>query len=123
MNTLGEQIRYHRELKGYSQADLAHELDISLNAYSRIERNITDVNYSRLLQIAKVLKITVVELLLTDKKGKMRLDQVEELKKSVIEKDKKIMALQNQIIALLGKENQLAGNKTVKKKASRKKKG
>jgi len=33
------------------------------------------------LQITKVLKITVVELLLTDKKGKTRLDEIEDLKK------------------------------------------
>jgi len=49
MKTLGEKIRYLRDIKGWSQADIAYKLDISLPAYSKIERNITDINYSRLV--------------------------------------------------------------------------
>lgn len=105
MNTIGEKIRHFRKLKGFSQDDLAHELDISLTAYSKIERNITDVNFSRLSQIAKVLNITLVDLLSADKKGKTRNEENENLKKVISEKNKEIILLQKKIIQLLGNKN------------------
>ena len=104
MKSIGEKIRHFRKLKGLSQDDLAHELDISLTAYSKIERNITDVNFSRLTQIAKVLDITLVELLSADKKGKSRSEENENFKKVISEKNKEIILLQKKIIQLLGKQ-------------------
>lgn len=104
MNTIGEKIRYFRELKGDSQEDMAHELDISLTAYSKIERNITDVNHSRLVQIAKVFGITVIELLSADKKTKSKNEEIDSLKKIISEKNKEIISLQKKVIELLNKK-------------------
>ena len=54
MNTLGKKIRLLRHQKGWSQEDVAKRLDISIPAFSKIETGITDVNLSRLNQIAKL---------------------------------------------------------------------
>ena len=79
---------------------MADKLKISLPAYSKIERNITDVNYSRLEQIAKTFGITVVDLLSVSSKPKPR----NEWEKIVADKDKEIMRLQKRIIELLEKK-------------------
>ena len=50
--TIGNHIRRIRELKEIKQDQVANVLGISLTAYGNIERNKTDINYSRLVQIA-----------------------------------------------------------------------
>lgn len=100
MKTLGEKIRYFRNIKGWTQDDAADKLDMSLPAYSKMERNITDITYSRLQQIAKVFGVTVSELVdFSEKKH-----DESELKKELIEKEKEINLLQKKIIALLEKK-------------------
>lgn len=61
--TIGDQIRYIRTLKGYSQDDMAYLLNISSTAYGDLEPGKTDVSHSRLEQIAKVLEISLLDLL------------------------------------------------------------
>jgi transcriptional regulator with XRE-family HTH domain len=102
MNTIGEKIRYFRELKRFTQEDLAHDLDISLTAYSKIERGITDVNISRLSQIAKALGVSLVELIAVEKKTKSLNEEIEALKRTISEKNKEIILLQKKVIQLLG---------------------
>lgn len=57
-----EKIHFLRQLKNWSQEDMANKLGISVNGYAKIERGETDVALSRLKQIAKVLGIELVEL-------------------------------------------------------------
>lgn len=49
-----EKISFIRQLKGWSQEEVAHKLEMSTNGYESIERGDTDVNLSRLKQIAEV---------------------------------------------------------------------
>ena len=100
MKTLGDKIRYFRNLKGWSQEDIADKLGISLPAYSKIERNITDVNYSRLCQLAKLFGISVIELLSISNKGAIQSDT----QKIIAEKEQEIIKLQRKIIELLEKK-------------------
>lgn len=60
---IGGKIKTLRSLKGYSQEKMAELLDISPTSYAKIERDETDVNISRLEQIAKILELSVLELL------------------------------------------------------------
>ena len=60
---LSDQIKFIRSSKGWTQEDVAEKLDISTHAYSKIERGETDVNFSRLQQIAKVMEIELPDLL------------------------------------------------------------
>jgi transcriptional regulator with XRE-family HTH domain len=99
MKTLGDKLKALRQGKGWSQEDIAHELNISLPAYSKIERGITDISLKRLTQIAKLFNLTAVGLLTygdknNDKSFKQLLD----------EKDKEIMKLQKRVIELLEKK-------------------
>lgn len=61
--TIGEKIKYLRTLKGYSQESMADTLGMSVTAYGNIERGDSDINYTRLEQIAKSFGMDVVSLL------------------------------------------------------------
>ena len=101
MKTLGKKIRLLRHQKGWSQEDVAKRLDISIPAFSKIETGITDINLSRLEQIAQLFEMSVVQLLtfndteqqekyvsdldIVTKKLQQRESEVIELQKKVIE--------------------------------------
>ena len=59
-----ENIRLERLRKGISQDKMANLLQISQNAYSKIESGKTTLTIIRLHQIAKVLEIPFEKLLL-----------------------------------------------------------
>lgn len=63
VNSVGNNIRTLRHQRGWSQEDVANRLGISIPAFSKIETGITDVNLSRLEQIANIYEINVVQLL------------------------------------------------------------
>lgn len=56
-------IRKVREAKNYTQEYLAYKLNISQNAYSKIELGYTKITVERLFQVAEVLEISAVVLL------------------------------------------------------------
>jgi len=58
-NKIGEKIRSIRNNKGLSQANVAHELNITPGAYAKIDRGETDAPTSRLLQIAQILEVHI----------------------------------------------------------------
>lgn len=60
--TIGEKIRFFRERKGFSQADMATLLNMSVQGYGNIERGETDLSYSRLELISKELDLTPEQL-------------------------------------------------------------
>jgi len=65
--TIGDKIKFIRELRGYKQDFIATQLGISQNGYGKIERGETDVPYSRLEQISEVLNISVEDLVSLNK--------------------------------------------------------
>jgi len=58
-----DKIRFMRMEKGWSQEIMAEKLDMAIATYSNIERGITDIQASRLEQIADVFNISLVDLL------------------------------------------------------------
>src|ERR1700761_7184725 len=56
-------IRKIREYRNYTQEYLAARLNISQNAYSKIELGYTKITVERLFQIADVLEYDVIDLL------------------------------------------------------------
>ena len=58
-----KKIKAMRVLKGWSQEDIAGRLGMAVNSYSKIERGETDVNLSRLAQIADIMEIDLSQLL------------------------------------------------------------
>jgi transcriptional regulator with XRE-family HTH domain len=63
---IGEKIRLCRLQRGYSQEFMAFSLNISQNAYSKIEREQTELTVKRLYEIAGLLKISAVDLLIPE---------------------------------------------------------
>lgn len=58
-----EKIKEIRKQKGYSHEYVAHELDISQVAYSKLEKNETKLSVERLYKLAEILEVNVGELL------------------------------------------------------------
>jgi transcriptional regulator with XRE-family HTH domain len=57
-----EKIKFLRLTKDWSQEEVAAKLDMSPNGYGSIERGETDVNLSRLKQIAQLFKVELSTL-------------------------------------------------------------
>ncbi len=60
---VSDKIRFMRRLKGWSQEEMAEKLEMSPNGYANIERGETDVQISRLEQIAKIFGMDLTELM------------------------------------------------------------
>jgi transcriptional regulator with XRE-family HTH domain len=69
MKNIGEKIRIQRLTKKYSQEYMAFMLDISQPAYSKIERNETELTIQRIFDIAEILEINPFTLLPKPKHG------------------------------------------------------
>lgn len=56
-----KRIREIREVRGFTQAEMARALGIALINYGKIERGITEVTVTRLSEIAKILKVREID--------------------------------------------------------------
>jgi transcriptional regulator with XRE-family HTH domain len=60
---IAEKIRMLRLSKNFSQQNMADELNLTVAAYSNIERGVSEINLTRLSDISRILGTTPVELL------------------------------------------------------------
>ncbi len=60
--TLGKKIRFIREMNDLKQERVANLLGMTQNGYGKIERDETDVPYSRLSSIAEIFGVSVADL-------------------------------------------------------------
>ncbi len=65
---VGTKIRKIRELKGLTQDYMANSLNLSQNAYSKIEREETGITVERLADMAKILGVEMDTILHFDEK-------------------------------------------------------
>ena len=63
---IGTKIKQLRELRNYTQAHMAHSLQMSLNGYGRLERDEVDMTLQRLERIAKLLGVDLLQILCFD---------------------------------------------------------
>lgn len=101
MNTIGQNIRTLRRQKGWSQEDIAMRLDISIAAFSKIETGVTDVNLSRIEQIAAAFEVSIIELLTLDEPNQhqAKLD-LEVINKKLLSRETEVIDLQKKVIEL-----------------------
>jgi len=59
-------IRKIREFRNYTQDYLAVKLHISQNAYSKIELGYSSITLTRLIHIAEILGVDLVDIINTD---------------------------------------------------------
>lgn len=102
MKTLGKKIRLLRHQKGWSQEEVARRLEISIPAFSKIETGITDINVSRLEQVAKLFDMNVVQLLTYNEEEGLPVysSQLENLNQKLVERDQEVIELQKKVIEL-----------------------
>lgn len=102
MKSLGKKIRLLRHQKGWSQEDVAKRLDISIPAFSKIETSITDINLSRLEQIANLFEMSVVQLLtFSDSEQDQKfVSELEVMNQKLMDRETEVISLQKKVIEL-----------------------
>lgn len=66
IKAIAANVRAKREKRNYTQEYLAYKLNISQNAYSKIELGYTKITLERLFQIAEILEFDVAVFLNTE---------------------------------------------------------
>jgi transcriptional regulator with XRE-family HTH domain len=66
---IGSKIKHLRELRNLTQSYVAEQLSLSLSGYSKIESGQTDVSFSKIQQIAEILKTDLSTILNFDPKN------------------------------------------------------
>jgi transcriptional regulator with XRE-family HTH domain len=108
--SVNEKIRLIRESKGLTQEDVAKKLDISVNSYGDIERGNTNLKLNRLEQIAKILEISLPELIDTSDKGILNINFKNKQRdvyfgsSSELEKQQLIIELKDKELAMQARE-------------------
>jgi|SRR3569833_639648 len=102
MNTaVGGNIRKLREENNWSQQVIADHLSISIPAYSKIETGVTDVNLSRLEQIAHFFNTDIASLFSDGNTDAPPVStHYTRLEKDLEDAEKEIIQLQRKVILL-----------------------
>jgi len=99
--SVGKNIRALRHQHGWSQEDVANRLGISIPAFSKIETGVTDVNLSRLEQIADIYEIEVVQILAFESEEvEQQPSNLSLLQKKLTDRESEIVNLQRKVILL-----------------------
>jgi transcriptional regulator with XRE-family HTH domain len=99
--SVGKNIRTLRHQHGWSQEDVANRLGISIPAFSKIETGVTDINLSRLEQIANIFEVNVVNILALDSEEvDMKPSSLGVAQKKLIDRESEIANLQRKVILL-----------------------
>lgn len=98
---VGKSIRAVRHQYSWSQEDVANKLGISIPAFSKIETGITDINLSRLQQVADIFGLSLVQLL-TFEEGQEEYQSVylHDAQKKLTDCESQIVELQRKVISL-----------------------
>ena len=62
-DAIAKNIRKHRELKGFSQEYMAHQLNVNQSTYAKMENSSTKITIDKLFSVAKLLETDVSEIL------------------------------------------------------------
>lgn len=98
---IGKRIRWLRFRKSFSLKEVAALLDISVPALSKIENGTTDMNLSRLMQIAGVFKVTATAIIEEDEPGVKQEDEERILlKEKLFRSEQEVIRLQKRLVEL-----------------------
>lgn len=74
-----------RLFKGWSQEEMAEKLEMAVSGYAKIEQGKTDINFSRLQQIADLFGIELADLIRLSEKNVLNvIDNFNDNKNSVL---------------------------------------
>ena len=102
MKHIGKNIRQLRHKNGWSQSQVAQQLEISIPAFSKIETGLTDINITRLHQIAKLFAVPITSILLKDGENPQsaNIEELANLKTKLQKTEEEIIQLQKKLIGL-----------------------
>ena len=100
MNAISKNIRHLRQQRNWTQGHLAKKLGITTPALSKIEVGDTDLNFSRLNQIAGVFNVEPTELLSTPEEKTKHDLNIAQLKNTLAAKDSAVIKLQYEVIRI-----------------------
>ncbi len=106
LNTqIGDRIRQLRLASAKGQTEVAKALSISVAALSKIENGITDLNISRLVQIARYFNVSITNIIVGDETGRSPniAEQLNLLRAQLSEKDAELSKLRKKVIDLYDK--------------------
>lgn len=102
MNAISTNIKRLRQQQGWSQAQMAQYLEMSVSAFCKIEIGVTDINITRLKQIAMLLKVRAAELMSENYEAEHE-DQFSEitvLRQELAKRNAEVIELQKELIRL-----------------------
>ena len=107
-------LKLLRHDRGYNQADVARLIGISIPAYSKIETGVTDLNYSRIEQLAALYQLTPVQLLDPEYDPLQKNDALllKSLQEQLAKKEQQVSEMQNRLITLYEQLNARPVKKT-----------
>ncbi|MDQ7947822.1 MAG: helix-turn-helix transcriptional regulator [Pedobacter sp.] len=102
MNIIGRNIRLLRQKNGWSQGEAAKRLQISIPAFSKIETGITDINISRLDQIAKLFNVSTIEIMVNEGEitSLTNFAEIGQLREKLTDREDEVIKLQKRVIDL-----------------------
>ena len=102
MNNVGKNIRRLRQKKGWTLVQIAEKVQVSVPAFSKIETGPTDINMSRLKQLADIFGVSILDILYDE--GENPQDELMQeatvLKAKIQEKEETVSVLQRKLIDL-----------------------
>jgi transcriptional regulator with XRE-family HTH domain len=102
MNNVGRNIRRLRQKKGWTLVQIAEKVQVSVPAFSKIETGPTDINMSRLKQLADIFGVSILDILYDEGENPQEdlLQEADQLKAKIREKDETVSNLQKKLIDL-----------------------
>lgn len=102
MKHVASNLKLLRLKQGWKQGDVAKQLKISIPAYSKIESGTTDINLTRLSQLATLFNVGVWEILSIpgDIPNKAEIEALSQCRQLLAETEKELFLLQKKIILL-----------------------
>lgn len=102
MNNVGKNIRRLRQKKGWTLVQIAEKVQVSVPAFSKIETGPTDINMSRLKQLANIFDVSILDILYEEGKNPQEdlIEAANLLKEKIQEKEETVNELQKKLIDL-----------------------
>ena len=102
MKNVGKNIRRLRQKKGWTLVQIADKVQVSVPAFSKIETGPTDINMSRLKQLADIFGVSILEILYDEGENPQEelIEAANNLKEQILEKDATVNMLQKKLIDL-----------------------
>ena len=102
MKNVGKNIRRLRQKKGWTFVQIADKVQVSVPAFSKIETGPTDINMSRLKQLAEIFEVSILDILYDEGENPQEelIEVANQLREQIQEKEATVNMLQKKLIDL-----------------------